>query len=420
MAVFIKLLGGGGEIGRNAIEINYNNNSILLDYGVIFNSEIGFPLNVNLKKLIGIIISHAHLDHIGALPLIYSSSINPKIYFNSMTSELMNLLLLDFLKVSKGNLQFDETGILKIFEKSSNVPFKYDFIINDFSIKVGNAGHIPGSWIISVEVKNKKILYTGDFNVYDTKLLNGAEVIERNVDLLICESTYACVNHIDRQKVEKLFIEKVLETLENKGNVLIPSFAVGRSQEILCILQKYNIKYPIFLDGMARKASSIMLKYPEYFKDYNLLKSSHDLAIWVNNERERKRILDEPSIIISPAGMLKGGPALNYIKKIISDSRNSILFVGYLAENTPGREILESHTFTTETSKEKVKANVYWFGLSSHTDMKGIIDYIKEVNPQKVMFIHGEVERIIEMSKLIKNNYSIDIILGKTGESIEV
>jgi Predicted exonuclease of the beta-lactamase fold involved in RNA processing len=195
---------------------------------------------------------------------------------------------------------------------------------------------------------------------------------------------------------------------------------VGRSQEILCILQKYNIKYPIFLDGMARKASSIMLKYPEYFKDYNLLKSSHDLAIWVNNERERKRILDEPSIIISPAGMLKGGPALNYIKKIISDSRNSILFVGYLAENTPGREILESHTFTTETSKEKVKANVYWFGLSSHTDMKGIIDYIKEVNPQKVMFIHGEVERIIEMSKLIKNNYSIDIILGKTGESIEV
>lgn len=420
MSINVKILGGGEEIGKNAIEVNYGDKSLLLDYGVSFNSKIEFPLNVNLRKLAGILVSHAHLDHVGALPLIYSSSITPTIYFNKITAELMRLLLYDFLKISKENLQFDETSIEKILEKGHEVPFKHSFEIDAFSVKVGNAGHIPGSWVIGVEAKNKKILYTGDFNVYETELSEGAEIIDTNVDLLICESTYACINHINRNKVIDGFIEKTLETLDNKGTVLIPSFSVGRSQEILCILKRYNINYPIYLDGMARKASNIMLKYPEYFKNYKLLQEAHSSITIINNERDRKKIANEPSIIISPAGMLKGGPAIHYIKKVVNNEKNSIIFVGYLAENTPARKILENRILEIEDEREKVKAKVYWFSLSSHSDMKGIIQFVKKVNPQHTVFIHGEPERTIEMANLLREQESISVSVGKNGETFEL
>ena len=420
MSVRVKLLGGGEEIGRNAIELSYDGRSILLDYGAAFNSKIEFPLSVNLRNLAGIIISHAHLDHIGGLPLIYGSAISPRIYYNDITAELMRLLLLDFLKISRGNLQFDEVSISKILEKGEKVPFKSVFNIENFLIKVGNAGHIPGSWIISVDVGNKKVLYTGDFNVYDSELLDGADIIDKDVDLLICESTYACINHIDRTTVVNNFIETVIETLDNNGIVFIPSFSVGRSQEVLCILRKFNINYPIYLDGMARTASNIMLKYPTYFKNYKLLEDSHSFATFINNEKYRKKVVNEPAIIISPAGMLKGGPAIHYIKKVIASEKNSIVFVGYIAKHTPARTILENRILDFENFKEKVKAKVYWFSLSSHSDMKGIISYIKKVNPRKVLFIHGEPERMIEMVNFLKEQESIEATIGKTGESFEI
>jgi putative mRNA 3-end processing factor len=420
MGIKVKILGSGLEIGRNAIEIKYNNSSLLLDYGISFNEHVDFPLAPNIKNVEGVIISHAHLDHTGGLPLIYGSTRKPPLYINNLSFELMELLLNDFLKISKNKVQFDNTVIKEIKSEAKLVNFSSSFHLNSFYVKTYNAGHIPGSWLILIDVKEKNILYTGDFNVYDSKLIKGADFVNENVDLLICEGTYACINHINRALLEKTLIEEINETLDNGGSVLIPSFSIGRSQEILCLLYEHNVDYPIYLDGMARSASKIMLKYPEYFRNYNLLNEAHERAIWISKEEERKNIMDEPSIIISPAGMLKGGAAIYYIKKLIKEEKNAIFFVGYLSKDTPGREILENKILHLPTGVEKVKAKVDWFGISSHTDMQGIISYIKAINPSNVLFIHCEWPRIQEMKKMLETNFKdIKFIIAENGKEYQ-
>jgi Predicted exonuclease of the beta-lactamase fold involved in RNA processing len=421
MEVKVKVLGGGLEIGKNAIEIYYNNKSLLLDYGVIFNDHIEFPLIPNIKNTEGVIVSHSHLDHTGGLPLIYSSTLKPPLYINELTLELTDLLLYDFLKISKNRLQFDKVAIEEVKSKAVLLKLRSEFHINSFYIKTFNAGHIPGSWMVFINIKDKNILYTGDFNVYESKLIKGAEIINEDVDLLICEGTYACINHINRSLLEKDLIERINETLDNGGNVLIPSFSIGRSQEILCLLYEYGIDYPIYLDGMARSVSKILLKFPEYFRDYDLLEKAHRKAIWIESEDERRNTMGDPSIIISPAGMLKGGAAMYYVKKIIKNEKNAIFFVGYLSKDTPARKILENKTLNLPTGIEKVRAKVDWFGISSHSDMHGIISFINTINPSKVLFIHCEPQRIIEMKKLLENKFKdTEFIIAENGREYQI
>ncbi len=419
MVVKVRILGGGLEIGRNALELTSNNRSLLLDYGASFNGHLDFPLPVSLKKIEGVICSHAHLDHTAGIPLIYSSSIQPNLYTNPITYDLTNLLLLDFMKIAKNRLQFDSVVMENIHKKTIFKTLNSEFQVGDFTIKTYSAGHIPGSWIILVEVAGKCILYTGDINVYDTRLLKGADLVDEDIDLMLCESTYACINHMERNKLEEEFVSRILEILDNGGNVLIPSFSVGRSQEILCILYAHNVDYPIFLDGMARSASSIMLKYPEYFKDYELLRKSLSNVRMINSRKDRREVLKEPSIIVSPAGMLKGGASTYYVQRLARDRKSAIFFVGYLSKDTPAREVLENGVLVNEKGKEKVLAEVGWFGFSSHADMKGLINYIEKVSPETVFFIHGEFFRMIEMvNEIRKIGIKCDVI--SNGEEIEI
>ncbi len=419
MSIKLRILGGGLEIGKNAIEVIHNDRSLLLDYGASFNGHIDFPLPLSVKKLEGVICSHAHLDHVAGIPLIYSSAIQPKLYTNPITHDLANLLLLDFIKIAKNKLQFDSSALEIMNKKTVFKTLNSEFHVGDFALKTYNAGHIPGSWIILIEVAGRRILYTGDINVYDSRLLNGADLIKEKVDVMLCESTYACINHMDRSEIEKELVARILETLDNGGNVLIPSFSVGRSQEVLCILYKHNVDYPIFLDGMARSASAIMLEYPEYFKDYELLRKALSKIRWINGKKDRKEVLKEPSIIVSPAGMLKGGAATYYVRRIVRDSKSAIFFVGYLSKNTPAREILENGVFVNENVKEKVLAETDWFGLSSHADMKGLISYIEKISPSKVILIHGEPFRMVEMAKESRK-MGIDCGIANNGDEIEV
>ncbi|MDT7892129.1 MAG: MBL fold metallo-hydrolase [Thermoproteota archaeon] len=420
MSINIRILGAGQEVGRNAIEITHENSSILLDYGAYFNSIVDFPLPPTIKQLRGIICSHAHLDHSAGLPLIYGSSRPPPLYMNSMTLDLINLLLYDFIKIAKDKIQFD-SSVLNLINKHAIIKDNYsEFYIDNFYIRTLNAGHIPGSWIVFVEVNNKKILYTGDINVYDSFLLKSADIMNDPVDLMICESTYACVNHIKREILISELVDRTLEILENGGNVLIPSFSVGRSQEIACIFEENKLGYPIYMDGMARAASEIMLKHPEYFKNYELLKRAISNLNIINSKKDRKEAMNEPSIIISPAGMLKGGAAIYYVNKIAKDPKSAIFFVGYLSKETPGREVLEKRVIQSEKGIEPVLAQLDWFGISSHADMSGLINYIKKVNPEKLILIHGEYFRMIEMSKLIKEELDIECFIPKNGEEFQI
>ena len=191
-------------------------------------------------------------------------------------------------------------------------------IDDNFFITFLDAGHIPGSVSILIEVDNKRVLYSGDINTQKTNLVDPANYIDvPELDALIVESTYALKEHPPRDSIEKKFVEKVLEITENGGKVLIPAFGVARSQEALMILEKYNYTGNIFMDGLARKVSSIYLEYPEFIKDIKTFRRILKKTRFISKKKERLHVKKSNGVIISPSGMLKGGAAIDYIETIL-------------------------------------------------------------------------------------------------------
>lgn len=172
---------------------------------------------------------------------------------------------------------------------------------------------------------------------------------------------------------------------------------------------------------MAREASRIILKYPNYLRDYELVKRAHENAIWVKSPKDRKRALKEPGVIVSPAGMLKGGAALYYLQKIYKDKRNAIFLVSYQIPGTPGRYLLDTHCFKFEGREERVKAEVYWFDFSSHCGDRQLREFLSKLSPEtKVFLIHGEEESIAKFVESMKQTSELEIMIPKMGECYEV
>lgn len=417
--ISVTILGGGREVGRSAILIDSGEKKILLDYGVIFEEDKPlFPLHVRPKDLNAVFLSHAHLDHSGALPLLY---INAKIplYTTSLTLELSELLIRDFLKISGYYVPYEHQelqAMLRCFN-----PLDYGDIVSldkDHVIEIKDAGHIPGSSFFVLNISGTKILYTGDINPSTTALLKGADLSGvGDIDVLITESTYISYEHPERDYCEKMLIEILEEVLENGGKVLIPSFSVGRSQEVLLVLEKHGVDYPIFIDGMARAVIEILLKYSGYLRDPYLLERALEKVFIVRDWSDRKKALEVPSIIVSPAGMLKGGPSLYYAKKIAKDPRSAIVFVSFQAPYTPGRALLETGLLPEVNSK--VKARIEWLDFSSHAGRKQLFELLDRIKPKETcIFVHGDYRAVKESLPQILDRYSFDVKIPRNGETI--
>ncbi len=419
--VTIQVLGAGGEVGRSGILIKHKERAILLDYGTLTNDEVQFPLHVSPKDLSAVILSHAHLDHSGALPMLYASAKTPPLYATVMTLELTDILLHDFLNLNTSYIPFEEREVQRMFKHSIPVTAGNSIDIDDFHVKFYDAGHIPGSLMIEIEVANKRILYTGDFNTWETKLLKPAETPKPGYDLIISESTYSTVEHPPRKDVEKRLIEIVSTTIENKGFVLIPAFSVGRSQEILSVFEEYNIPYTIYLDGMAKEVGSLFLQYPSFFKNYSLLKKALERAIWVNSNAQRKRIVERPNIVVTPAGMLKGGPAVYYMNKIATINKNSVILVSYQVPGTPGRKLYDERLWFMPNIKKdvKVEATVEWLDFSSHCGHSQLKSFLMNMDPNRVLLVHGEKQKAAVLKSELEEN-GINVELTDNGYTTQI
>ena len=225
------------------------------------------------------------------------------------------------------------------------------------------------------------------------------------------------------EETEKKFINQINEIVEQDGTVLVPAFGVARSQEILCILQKYGFQFPIFMDGMARVVSRIFSSYPNYFRDYGLfkkaLKRAHLISQGRRKETERENALTTPSVIIAPSGMLKGGTAVNYMDGLSHDMQNGIFLVSFQVPNTPGRILLD----TNQWNGFDVNAQVEFFNFSSHAGRNGLWELIHslENNPDTTVYcVHGEEESCIAFAKEINETTKLTGIAPKTNESFEL
>ena len=199
------------------------------------------------------------------------------------------------------------------------------------------------------------------------------------------------MEHPERRELERRFVSSVREVVESGGRVLVPAFAVSRSQEIMCVLEAYNFKGFMALDGMAIRVLDLFLENPEYIDGYKLLYSASKHITRITDRRKRKRAAERPGVIISPAGMLKGGPAVFYAERFAEDPYSAIFLVSFQIPGTPGARLLEEGKLVHGGVDIRVKARVEQFLFSAHSGRSELREYLRRFNPEaKIFVIHGE------------------------------
>lgn len=416
----IGFLGGAREVGRIGISVKSEKTQVLLDYGVMLDHEPGFPMHVPPKEVDALILTHSHLDHSGALPIFYIEGKRP-LYTNKLNLELTQLLIRDFIHLSGYYLPFEYLELGAMMRSNTHLEFKAKEEVGDMQFQLLNAGHTPGSAHVLVEANGKRLLYTGDFNTDESKLLPGATMDYGNLDAVIIESTYANEDHTERAELEKRFVEACTEVVEKGGIVLVPAFGVGRSQEMATILAAHHFEYPITLDGMTREASRIIMNYKEFLRDPKMFTDAMHSLEWVDGWRDRRRAIKTPGVIISTAGMLKGGPAAFYMSKLGKRANNAVYLVSYQIPGTPGKELLDKGICTIDGKVRKVKARYEHFDFSSHCGASQLKDALRKIGGKpKVFCVHGAEGNCELFANWAKTELGLEAYAPKTGDYFEV
>lgn len=418
----VSILGAAKEVGRSAFLVNGNQTRILMDYGVLLKREPIFPMHVQPKDIDAVILTHAHLDHSGFAPYLFlSDSVETNVFSTLPTFDLSQLLIEDMIKISGFYLPFEYIDLLTMMKHSKNLQYREPRMINDLKVTLHESGHIIGGATIMVEHEEKRLFYTGDINTRGSKLLRPADLDFGEIDLLIIESTYSQAEQMPREQSERELLEYAYEVIERGGTLFIPAFSVERAQEIACVLKTYNFPHKVVMDGMALKANEIMLKHPTFLKNAEIFKKSIGEAEWISGWNRRKRVVKEPCIIISPAGMLVGGSAVFYMQEVAKSDKNGIALVSFQGEGTPGRALLEKRVTILDGKIRKCLADVRRFEFSGHnsrSELFEILDRIKG-NP-KVLTVHGDESSCTKFAEQIREKYGYDAKAPDTGEVIEI
>jgi len=454
--VRVTALGGFMEVGRSAILVESAESKVLLDLGINPGAErniLAYPRldigDFRVEDLDAVVVSHAHLDHCGFVPYLFKYGYNGPVYMTKATRDLMVLLQLDFLELSKREGRSLPYGLREVKKAVLHtIPLDYGEVTDiapDIRLTLYNAGHILGSAIIHLHIGEglHNIVYTSDFKYSPTRLLDPANDRFPRVETLIMESTYGTEDLPPREDAEKELIAAVKETIERRGKVLIPIFSVGRGQEIMLVLIdaiKKNLlpQIPIYIEGMVDEATAIHTAYPELlsstlkdliYQDENPFTAEFIYRI---DDREARRDIvesSEPSIILATSGMLTGGPAVEYFKLLAPNNNNSLIFVSYQVEGTLGRKIKdgirEVQFITPEGRVELVKINMNVKaieGFSGHSDRKQLLKFLRNIRPQpnRVILCHGEKSRIMALSAAIRRRFGLEVYTPENLDSIRL
>ena len=421
----LKITFGGAaqEVGRSSILVDAGD-KILLDHGVKLSphgAEYPNPVEVNLDA---VVISHAHMDHSGNLPHLFQKS-NPLTYMTPPTLDLAKILWFDTLKIAQLeaiDAKFSKLEVARTQKYTFPISYRKRFDITDnAALEFFDAGHIAGSAITKLDLRagRKTVVYTGDFRYTETRLHGPAQLEKiRDCDVLITECTYGDRDHPDRKETEKRFVESVQETIDRGGKVLLPAFAVGRSQEILDVLNEYKVNAPVFFDGMGQKVAEIYLKNPSYLKNPKMLAKALQRVNWVRNAKLRKQAQKEPCIIVCTSGMMQGGSVYAYLPQIYNDKSSKIILSGFQVDETPGKILMETGKLDIDGVNVTVKAGIERYDFSAHAGREELLRAINKLSPQKVVCVHGDAEVTKKFAKAVKDEGYIAIIpeLGKEME----
>ncbi len=421
MDVTLRFHGGAYEVGRSCIEVDFstdknNPKKVLLDAGVeISHQGPLYPTRIeHLKSVHAIVLSHGHLDHTGAIPLLEHEGLDCPIIGTAPTRDIAAVLLKDSLKIerlSHHHPAFAAVDIHRMIDRFNTLEYGQEGTIaaTDINLKFHNAGHIPGSSLVEMNVHGKTILYTGDFNLTPTKLMSPASEPKNRPDLMITEATYGGREHPDRKQTEAEFLDEVGNTIGRGGTVLIPAFALGRAQEIMMVLAQRDWGVPMFLDGMAKTMTEVFLRHPSFIKDSEKLDHAYSRFRNVTGHHDRNDATRQQSIIVTTSGMLNGGPVIDYLKRLSHQDKNSILLTGYQGDHTNGRLLLEKGEVMLDGFASKVYANVRQFDFSAHSGESQIKELIGKANPKKLVIQHGDGENIEKLREWAEGSYDVHV-----------
>ena len=437
---YVRITGLGGfmEVGRSAILVETGESRVLLDVGINPGGD-GFSFYPRLdieqlrpEELDAVIVTHAHLDHMGLVPYLFKYGYRGPVYVTKPTRDLMVLLQLDLLDImQRGNQKppYTQLEVKKMILHT--IPLEYGEVTDiapDIKLTFYNAGHILGSAMAHLHIGEglHNIVYTGDFKFGRTRLLDKANTVFPRVETLIMESTYGDRDQPRRDVAELELISTISRTVSRKGKILIPVMAVGRAQEILLVLvDALNRKLlpqetKVYIDGSIREVTAIHLTYPELLsiqvrsrilRDENPF--DHENVIRVEGRQMREDIVksDEPAVILATAGMLNGGPSVEYLRMLASDQRNTLVFVSYQARGTLGRRILDGEREITMVGEdgrlEVVKINMEVKsidGFSGHSDRRQLLAFLANIKPKpkNIILNHGEPQAIYSLAETIR------------------
>lgn len=416
----IKFLGAAGTVtGSSYVLTSDSGQSILIDLGMFqgihtidrLNYE---PYEYDCRQLSGALLTHAHLDHCGRLPILLSKGFKGNIWMTPATRDLTEISLLDAAKVAKQderNILFDKDLAEKTIAQFRTINYRAPIQVSDFTVTFRDAGHILGSASIEIEDKKanssfQKIVFSGDLGNTPEDLLQATEFIDES-DVVVMESTYGDRLHPNPDAVDVVRSE-IQQIKASGGTLLIPAFSLDRTQELLHMIMhlkkegKVAAATPVFMDSpMGQKATAIYMKYPNIFNTHiqEDLNSGNPFEFpgreIVEHHEESKAIHDRPGpkVIIAGSGMMAGGRILGHAIHYLPLASTRLLIVGYQGEGTIGRKLLEGEKeVIIEKMPVKVLATVTnTQAMSSHADQRQLLNWVKHIkNVKKIFLTHGE------------------------------
>lgn len=446
----LTFLGGACEVGASCILLSTADKNILLDCGIRQKANVDVLPDFRTLQHMGgvdtIVVSHAHMDHTGALPIISKEYPNARIYMNNMTKDLIKVLLKDSLKIMGSRESeiplYAENDVEGMLDRIFTVNYGTETeIAEGIRITFYNAGHIAGASCAYLTTAEGALFYSGDFSIFSQKSVEGAKIPKLRPDAAIFESTYGDRLHSNREVEEERLINLVKQCVSIGGKMLIPSFALGRAQEILLILKKAmnNKKLKstkIYVDGMIKDINRVYKLNPLYLKSNlgrKIIKGMEpfydDNISFIENNVEREKVISnkESAVIVASSGMLSGGPSQYYAEKIASMENGFIVITGYQDEEAPGRKLLElleknEEERVLEINKKivPVKCKVERVGLSAHGDKSEIKALVNLLSPRNIFLVHGEETVVQKLAGEISSESRGRVYAPGCGETIDL
>jgi metallo-beta-lactamase family protein len=463
MDVRVKFLGGAGTVTGSKYLLEIDDFRLLVDCGLfqglkelrLRNRE---PIPIDPSQIDAVVLTHAHLDHCGYLPKLFKDGFDGPVYCTVPTVDLVKLILRDSAKLQEEEAEFARK---KGYSKHANPQPLYEQkdveavlpklrghsyhvqvrITENIECSFYNAGHILGASIVKLTItgisQTKTIVFSGDLGRTSDPILFAPES-PGNADILFIESTYGSREH--NEVTSESEIQRYLtETFDRGGSLLIPAFSVGRTQNILMILKNLLMKkaipeIPIFMDSpMAIRATDLYRRYVSYHKlteqeiegEDSFISLRRNLRI-IRTHQESKAINNHlgPAVIISASGMMTGGRVLHHLYNRLQNPNDSVLIVGYQAEGTRGRRLLDGEPSLKIFGVDvPVKSRIYFAeGMSAHADQSELLDWcqlIKE-RPKMTFCIHGDKDGPSELAKMIKSRFGWNSIVPEYLESVQL